>query len=373
MKFKIKKIAEKKNIKRILTYLRRPLVLFFVILSLAIILFLFSLVRVYMRSDITLHEPSSGIFWYPALWISPFSFISYEEVARDVLAIQSHYNNQDFSSAGFRVDFSTEEGKKRLKLREKELLNILIEQKAFQRIVQDADLRVTDQEVNDSVERKLSEFGTKENVKETLNRLYGWNLDDFKNYIVKNEIYREKAKFVFSKKTDHETDKEAKKTIEKVKAELDSGEDFAVLAEKYSEGVTSKNGGRFGWLLLGEIMEPSVAKAIISMEAGSTSSIIESDLGYHIVKVHDSKKDSSGILYDISQIFIKKMTFSQWIEDYIKALNVKVFLKGYTWEASEGLVVFSDENMKTFELNLLNNQQIPKNESEDVKKESEKK
>lgn len=370
------KQKETMRMQKIISFLRRPI--FFVPFGIFLIaiFFVFSWMSTYSKSDISKNEPFSGFVWYPALWISPFSFVSHDEVTRDVLAIRSHYESQDFSSAGLRVDFTTEEGRKRLKLREKELLNILLEQEVFRRIVNDAGLRVTDQEVNDSVDRKLEEFGTKENVEEKLKHLYGWTLDDFKEYIVKNELYREKAKSVFFKKDNSELNRESKEKIEEVRSKLDKGEDFVALAKEYSQGITAKEGGRFGWLLLGEIVEPAVAKAVLSLEIGSTSSIVESDLGYHIVKVHDSKKDTSGILYDISQIFIPKITFAQWMEQYLKAMNVRIFLKGYDWDTATGLIVFSEDEMKKFEANTLHSQMLTNensNQNEDAKDQDERK
>jgi parvulin-like peptidyl-prolyl isomerase len=286
---------------------------------------------------------------YPAVWTSPFEIYSYKELNRDIRAIKSFFEKQDFSELGLRVDFSTDEGKKRLKIREKELLNIFLEQVAIERLVHDSGKRVTDEEINQGVDRNVQEYGSEEDLKKRLRELYDWDVETFKRVIVKPSLYRERAQEIFQDREKKEKDEKARIRIEEVKAELDKGVSFEQIAREYSEGITAQDGGHFGWISLGELLEPEVSRTLLSLDVGTISEIIESDLGYHIITVHDTKKDSTGILYDMSQIFIQKETFAQWIESAVKDLHVSLFMKGYEWDKSSGLIVFSDKEMEEFE------------------------
>lgn len=312
---------------------------------------IFSWMHIYKNSD----HLEEGFFdkkyfiFYPALWISPLTFISYNEIYQSVRALESFYANQDFSSLGLRVDFSTQEGIKRLKIREKEIINIFIEQKVIKRIVLDAGLRVTSEEVAANVDRKIRDLGNEKMIEEDLKRLYDWSLEDFKKFVVEPALYRDKAYEIFNKREKNEGDIDAQDQITKAKEALDAGESFEEVAKKYSQGTTSQEGGNFGWLSLGEIVEPEVAKMILSLEVGEASSVVESDLGYHILLIHETKKDSSGMLYNLSQIFIKKMTFGDWLDEYIQKLNVKIFMKGYIWDDSQNNVIFSKQELLDFE------------------------
>lgn len=75
----------------------------------------------------------------------------------------------------------------------------------------------------------------------------------------------------------------AKVVLEKVKA----GEDFAELAAEYSKDPGSAaNGGSLGYFPRG-VMVPEFEEVAFSLEIGEVSDIVESQFGYHIIKIED--------------------------------------------------------------------------------------
>lgn len=64
-------------------------------------------------------------------------------------------------------------------------------------------------------------------------------------------------------------------------AQLDSGTDFAELAETYNP-VSS---GDLGWFPRGFLTEPTLEEAAFSLQPGEHSQVIETELGYHILQV----------------------------------------------------------------------------------------
>lgn len=69
-------------------------------------------------------------------------------------------------------------------------------------------------------------------------------------------------------------------------ADLASGEDFAALAETTSlDGSTRLAGGDLGWFPQGYLLVPEVEAAAWALAPGETSDVIQSSLGYHIVRV----------------------------------------------------------------------------------------
>ncbi|MDX1775777.1 MAG: SurA N-terminal domain-containing protein [Desulfobulbales bacterium] len=63
-----------------------------------------------------------------------------------------------------------------------------------------------------------------------------------------------------------------------------SGEDFAALAKQYSEGPTGPKGGDLGAVPRGKMVKP-FEDALFAMAEGEISEIVETEFGYHIIKL----------------------------------------------------------------------------------------
>lgn len=93
------------------------------------------------------------------------------------------------------------------------------------------------------------------------------------------------------KDADEATKNAAKEKIEKVRKELLEGGDFAKLAQEYSDCPSKANGGSLGEFGRGR-MVPEFEKAAFEQKVGEIGEIVETDFGYHVVKVE--KHDPAG-------------------------------------------------------------------------------
>jgi foldase protein PrsA len=76
-------------------------------------------------------------------------------------------------------------------------------------------------------------------------------------------------------------------TAEEILAQLNQGEDFAELAQEYSiDPGSGAAGGSLGTFQRGR-MVPEFENAAFSLEVGEISAPVQSDFGYHIIKVTD--------------------------------------------------------------------------------------
>lgn len=76
----------------------------------------------------------------------------------------------------------------------------------------------------------------------------------------------------------------ARQTIEKVRAELSQGADFAALAQKYSGDAYRTKGGLIGWVHRGRL-DPEIEKVAFDLPVGNSSAPFETKYGFSIVKV----------------------------------------------------------------------------------------
>jgi peptidyl-prolyl cis-trans isomerase SurA len=92
-----------------------------------------------------------------------------------------------------------------------------------------------------------------------------------------------------------QTDAQAQKKIQMLEERLKQGEDFAMLAQNYSEDPASApNGGDLGFIGQSalEKVSPELRKMIMSLQPGQTSPILKTQVGYSILKVFS--KEPSG-------------------------------------------------------------------------------
>ncbi len=92
--------------------------------------------------------------------------------------------------------------------------------------------------------------------------------------------------FKIADKNNQQLKKEVREKAAKVLELAKKGEDFAQLAQKYSEGPTKTKGGDLGFFGRGQMVK-SFDEAVFSMKEGQVSEIIESPFGYHLIKLEN--------------------------------------------------------------------------------------
>lgn len=297
-------------------------------------------------------NPIYNRVFLPAVIINGSNFISIGDINENLVSIKRFYESQDFSSLGLRFDFKTEDGQKRLKIREKELINKMIEDRAIEILAKEKGINISKKTAADNVDRKMDEYGNKSQITENLDKLYGWSINDFKNKIVKPSLYKDALEKWLAendgKEKNEKSQKSAQATVERLK-----NEDFEKVAKEISEGGTADIGGKLGWFQEDQISS-EIKKDVIALGKGKVSGVLESKLGYHIIKLDNTRETDGQKAYEISQIFFPKVSFAAWLDKKMKEMKITVLLMNYQWNKEESVVMFKDKNMEKFEADSLN-------------------
>ncbi len=287
---------------------------------------------------------------YPVAVIGYREVITFRELTANMDSVRRFYENQDFSQVGLRVDFTTEDGQKRLKVREKEVLNKMIEDEAIMILAKKRGIFVSPESARQGVARKLEEYGNSREVTDSLKRLYGWTLADFEQKIVLPSLYEEKLYESFTKEVDVAT--EAKEKIEQAASALRDGQSFDDVVIQYSDGQTKEKGGDLGWFAL-EDLAPELRSAVATQKVGVSGNVTESSLGFHIIYIKELREEKGGRLYRISQVFARKNTFGDWLSQEMRGLSIVPLDPLYRFDRDTARVEFRDEMWQNYEEELI--------------------
>lgn len=215
---------------------------------------------------------------------------------------------------------STLNDEKRKALKERATAS-LIEKTLLYHYALSQQLDVSDAEVDAVIEKLEKVYKSKELFASALKRL-GYSRNTFKKAVKKDEVlkklyekeikvtlsddelkeYYEKNRYKFKEPEkirvrliyvrnnpeDPEGKQKAKKKVDEAFKKLQEGALFADVAAEYSNAMSRIKGGDMGYLHKGRL-DAAVEAEAFAMKTGETSSIIEKDIGYYIVKVEDKK------------------------------------------------------------------------------------
>lgn len=129
---------------------------------------------------------------------------------------------------------------------------------------------------------------------------------------------------------------DTREEAEKVLAQAKAGEDFATLAEQYSTDPSGKStGGDLGEFGYGYMVEP-FEDAAFALNEGEISDIVETQFGFHIIKVYEKTlvdpipfEDAKGDIEGMLLYYEQEEKYTQEVAQLKERADVKTYPKNF--------------------------------------------
>jgi peptidyl-prolyl cis-trans isomerase C len=124
----------------------------------------------------------------------------------------------------------------------------------------------------------------------------------------------------------------ARERITAIQQKINKGEDFAATAKESSECPSAANGGDLDYFQRGQMVAP-FENAAFDLKPGTVSDIVETQFGYHLIKVTDKKAASTVPFDDVKgklQDYMKQQKINEQLGQYVgqlkKGAKIETFL-----------------------------------------------
>ncbi|MFA5068761.1 MAG: peptidylprolyl isomerase [Candidatus Omnitrophota bacterium] len=122
---------------------------------------------------------------------------------------------------------------------------------------------------------------------------------------------------------------QARKLAEDIRAKINKGDEFDMLAGRFSKGPNAEKGGDMGYMAAGSTI-PEIESAISGLDSGRISGVIEAASGFYIIQVIDKKKASTSEIAEVTDI-IKERLFQRESEltlrEFVSKLKEDAYIK----------------------------------------------
>lgn len=268
------------------------------------------------------------------------------------LIMQIAQTNQQFAQ----LLYSSEAGQELLEEFNKTKLEEVINNTLLQQAAADSNVELTEKEKNEMFNKQVAQIKQQNNLTDeqfvsALNKQGIESIEQYKKMFLENEnlliqkfieekvladleVSDEEAKEFYNNNTQRYKQGErveashilveSKDKADELYNQLQNGASFADLAKNNSiDNRSAENGGKLGFIEKGQFIE-KFEEVAFNLEVGTISEPVETEYGYHIIKVSDKKEASTKSFEEVKsqikdQLFNQKR--QQAVNDYIQNLR----------------------------------------------------
>jgi len=113
--------------------------------------------------------------------------------------------------------------------------------------------------------------------------------------VFKDTLFNARAKHILIRWADDSdaAKKEAKAKAQNILKEIKAGADFGAKAREFGTDGTASRGGDLGWFPQGQMVKPFENAVFAVSKPGLLSDVVETDFGYHIIEVTNTKNNDA--------------------------------------------------------------------------------
>jgi parvulin-like peptidyl-prolyl isomerase len=270
------------------------------------------------NSDSRIVQIVADVVPYPAERVNGH-LVSYGDYLFEVNSIKHYYLSQTNPNGQPAIDFTTTDGKQKLKQLQTQELQQLQQEAIIEQLATHYKVSVSNSDVQTQVNSITKSAGGTAKVQAVLTRYYGWSINDLKKKI-RQQLLEQKVSTAVT--SDPVLNAAAKAKAENILKQVKAGGDFATLAKKYSQDSSAANGGDLGFFTRSQMVAP-FANAAFSLQPGQVySTVVQSQYGYHVIKVNAVKGDQ----VDASQILIKSVDFNTYLQQQVSKAKIQQYI-----------------------------------------------
>jgi parvulin-like peptidyl-prolyl isomerase len=210
------------------------------------------------------------------------------------------------------------------------ILEALIDLKLLVLGAAQADQQVSQADLDQRISEIISERGSPEAFDQWLTE-NGYSLEEFQAALT-DEILAAKMVAMITEMVPASTEQVRARHIlvatqeeaEGLLARINAGEDFGELAQLFSiDASTRPAGGDLGWFPMGYLLWPEIDQAAFDLEPGEVSSVVESELGYHLVETLE--RGEHQLDYQ-ARLYLQELAVQDWLNNQRNTADIQFFI-----------------------------------------------
>lgn len=206
-----------------------------------------------------------------------------------------------------------------------------------EQVLRDYQVAITAADIDQAYQAQLNQIGNPTQVAATIQQLYGWTPEQFKQYVIRTDVARDKLqeKLSFDETLSRTEKTQAESVLALVQA---TPKDFSTLAKQYSDDSYSASGGDVGWVTKGEQAQ-EIDDVAFALDVNDISGLVHTKYGYHILRVTDKKNVDGVDQVHLQQITILAPQVDEVLNRELADWRIKLFVPELRWATDQNRAV----------------------------------